>query len=131
MNTFSGYIEIEVDGRKMPFKFGSNAYALFCQMRGIEFWQLAESGVFGRIDEEGKIVQLPDFGALRDLFFCAHQAAMRSKGESEMVNTYQLGDILDEYPEVVIQLQTAMINAKLMGFKTEDIKPPKAEVKKK
>lgn len=133
MNNFSGYTEIEVEGRILPFKFGTNAYALFCQMREIEFWQLAETGVFGKVDDKGNVLQAPEFTALRDLFFSAHQAAMRSKGQKEMVNEYQLGDLIDEYPEIIEQLSKTLSQAKLMGFnasKLSDMSVEKDEKKK-
>ncbi len=46
MNTLSGYIELDL-GEPVPFKFGTNAYALFCEKRKIEFHQMPETGVFG------------------------------------------------------------------------------------
>lgn len=129
MNTFSGYIEITLGDYLLPFKFGSNAYGLFCAMHSLEFWQIAESGVFGKT-EDGVMTQPPDYGKLRDLFFCAHQAAMRSKGEKELVNLYLFGDLLDETEGVVEKLQEAVVQAKMMGFTLSDLAKGK-EVKKK
>ena len=127
MNPMSGYIELKMGDTTLPFKFGSNAYGLFCAMHGLEFWQLSESGVFGRTDDKGELISIPDFGKLRDLFFCAHQSAMRSKGESEMINLYAFGDLLDETEGAVTRLQEAMMSARMMGFELGSV----TEVKKK
>ena len=137
MNTFSGYIEVELkvsyseEKQLIPFKFGSNAYSLFCGMHDLELWEIAESGVFGELDESGKeFKKLPDISKLRDLFFCAHQAAMRSKGKTEMVTLYEFGDILDETPGIIEKLQSAVIQSKILGFDLSMLAKG-AEVKKK
>ena len=124
MNTFSGYIEIDFSGERLPFMFGSNAYALFCEKHKIEFWQIAESGIFG---SEGKP---PDIFKLRELFYFAHVSAMRSKGENPMVNEFRFGDLLDNTEGAIPQLQTAVINAKMLGFSLAELSKGE-EVKKK
>lgn len=130
MNTFSGYIEVDLSGELLPFKFGSNAYGLFCEMHKIEFWQISESGIFGRVDDAGNVVSPPDYTKLRDLFWCAHVAAMRSQGKSEMVNLFKFGDLLDETEGAVQKLQEAVINAKMLGFNLSELAKGN-EVKKK
>lgn len=131
MTEFSGYIEVDLGlPEPVPFKFGSNAYGLFCIMHSLEFWQLSESGIFGKTDEDGKLIEAPDWTKLRDLFFCAHQAAMRSKGKSEMINLFKFGDILDETEGLIEKLQGAVVKAKMMGFTLEELAKGK-EVKKK
>jgi len=130
MNTFSGYIEVDFSGERLPFKFGSNAYGLFCEMHKIEFWQIADSGIFGQVDDNGVLITPPDYTKLRDLFWCAHVAAMRSQGKTEMVNIYRFGDLLDETEGVVSKLQDAVINAKMLGFKLSELAKGN-EVKKK
>jgi hypothetical protein len=124
MNTFSGYIEIDFSGERLPFMFGSNAYALFCEKYKIEFWQIAESGIFG---SEGKP---PDIFKLRELFYFAHVSAMRSRGENPMVNEFRFGDLLDNTEDAVSQLQGAVINAKMLGFTLVELAKGN-EVKKK
>ena len=124
MNTLSGYIEIDFSGERLPFQFGSNAYALFCEKYKIEFWQIAESGIFG---SEGKP---PDIFKLRELFYFAHVSAMRSRGEPVMVNEYRFGDLLDNTEGAIGQLQTAVVNAKMLGFSLAELAKG-TEVKKK
>lgn len=107
MNQLSGYTEIELNGEVFPFKFGTNCWALFCEMRKIEF------------SDVGNIST--DFLALRDLFYCAHTAAMRSKGESPKVNIDAFGDLLDETPGIVQKLNETMLTAKIMGFSFSEL----------
>ena len=114
MNALSGYIELEMAGQVLPFKFGSNAWALFCEMHKIEFSQIGTSGVFGKVD--GDNISAPDIIALRDLFFCAYQAAMRSRGELVNLNVDSFGDMLDETKGAVLKLQEVMLTAKIMGY---------------
>ena len=124
MNTFSGYIEVDFGGERLPFMFGSNAYALFCEKYKIEFWQIAESGIFG---SEGKP---PDIFKLRELFYFAHVSAMRSRNEQPMVNEFRFGDLLDNTEGAVSQLQGAVVNAKMLGFTLVELAKGN-EVKKK
>ena len=128
MNPLSGYVEIEMGDKTLPFKFGSNAFGLFCASRGLEFWQIAESGVFGKM-VDGKLVA-PDFTAMRDLCFYAHQAAMRSKGEKELVNQFAFGDLLDETVGALEQLQGAIFTAKMLGFTVSELNEKAEESKK-
>jgi hypothetical protein len=90
-------------------------------MHNLEFWQLSESGVFGRTDDKGELISAPDYTKLRDLFWCAHQAAMRAKGESEIVNLYAFGDLLDETEGAIEQLQGTLIKAKMMGLTLSEL----------
>lgn len=124
MNTLSGYIEIDFGSERLPFQFGSNAYALFCEKYKIEFWQIADSGIFGN---EGKP---PDIFKLRELFYFAHVSAMRSRGEQAMVNEFRFGDLLDNTEGAVAELQTAVVNAKMLGFSLVELAKGN-EVKKK
>ena len=124
MNTLSGYIEVDFGGERLPFQFGSNAYALFCEKYKIEFWQIATSGIFG--DKETPT----DIFKLRELFYFAHVSAMRSRGEQAMVNEYRFGDLLDNTEGAIGQLQTAVVNAKMLGFSLAELAKG-TEVKKK
>lgn len=105
MNQLSGYCEIEMGGEVLPFKFGTNCWALFCEMRKIEFSDIAESGVFRRNPV-----------ALRDLYYCAYKAAIRAKGEVIKLNLEAFGDLLDETAGATDTLQDTFLTAKLMGY---------------
>jgi len=105
MNQFSGYTEIEMGGQTLPFKFGTNCFALFCEMRKIEFHEIVDTGVFGS-----------NLVARRDLYHCAYVAAMRSKGKQAELNLEAFGDLLDETEGVSEKLLDTFMTAKFMGF---------------
>ena len=130
MNQLSGYVEITFGDQVLPFKFGTNAWALFCEMKGIEFGGIMSSGVFGTY-ENGEITKPPDILALLDLFYCAHKAAMRAK-DLQPVNKETFCDMLDETSGAMLDLQKAMLTAKLMGYNlTELAELGKKKVEKK
>lgn len=110
MNALSGYCELNMAGEIVPFKFGTNCWALFCESRKIEFSDIATSGAFSG-----------DFVALRDLFYAAHVAAMRSKGEQTKLTLEAFGDLLDETTGAIQQLQDTMLTAKIMGFTFKEL----------
>lgn len=115
MNALSGYIELELGDQVLPFKFGSNAWALFCEMHKIEFFQIADSGVFGKV-EEGEVVSPPNIERLRELYYCAYQSAMRSKGEKVTINMFAFNDLLDETKGAVLKLQEVMLTSRILGY---------------
>jgi len=115
MNTLSGYVEVTIAGEVLPFKFGTNAWALFCEMHKIELFQIAESGILGKVDEQGNISS-PDLSKLRDIFYCGYQSACRSQRKEVKYNLFEFGDMLDESFDAVKELQKAMLTAKVMGF---------------
>jgi hypothetical protein len=120
MNALSGYIELSLGDEVLPFKFGTNAWALFCDMRKIEFGDIANSGIFGKY-EDGKVIKGPDFIALRDLYYCAYQAAVRAKDEVVKLNIERFTDLLDDTQDAIFKLQEVMIKAKIMGYNLTEL----------
>lgn len=55
---------------------------------------------------------------------------MRSRGEQPMVNEFRFGDLLDNTEGAVAELQTAVVNAKMLGFTLVELAKGN-EVKKK
>ena len=120
MNQFSGYIELTLDGEVMPFKFGTNAWALFSEKYRIELWQIGSSGLFGKMEGK-KMVQPPDIIKLRDLFYFAYESACRARDEKPKINIFRFGDMLDEDSTAFIKLQETMIQSKMFGFTLVDL----------
>jgi hypothetical protein len=114
MNQLSGYTEIEWGGKVYPFKFGTNAWAIFCQDRGIEFGQIGDTGVFGKWEGE-QMVKGPNMIALFDLYYCAYVSAVRAKGEKPQPKEFIM-DILDDVEGSFAELQDTMVRGKLLGF---------------
>jgi hypothetical protein len=117
MNALSGYCEIKMGDDTLPFKFGTNCWALFCEMHKVEL---------GEIDSSLS----DDLLALRDFFYCAYKSAVRSKGETVKYNIEAFGDLLDETEGAVSQLYDTMRTAKIMGFTFDEL-TKKEESKKK
>lgn len=116
----SGYVEVNVGEDVMAFKFGTNAYALFCELHKIELYQVGESGVFGTW--EGKnMVKPPDIIKMRDLFHCAYVANCRAKSIPVKYNLYEFGDILDEDNTLMLRLQETMVTSKMFGFNLKEL----------
>lgn len=105
MNQLSGYCEIKMGDEVLPFKFGTNSWALFCEMRKVEFHEIVSTGVFDK-----------NLVARRDLYYCAHMAALRSKGEEIKHNLESFGDLLDETEGASETLLDTFLTAKFMGF---------------
>lgn len=103
MNALSGYCEIKMGDDTLPFKFGTNSWALFCEMHKLEFSDV-ETSLSG------------NFIALRDFFYCAYKAAVRANGDLVKYNVDKFGDMLDETEGAVEQLHNTMLTAKIMGF---------------
>jgi hypothetical protein len=120
MNPLSGYIELDLNGEILPFKFGTNAWSLFCEKHSLEFHQIASSGVFGKVtgkDESGKdIISAPDVFALADLYYFAYVSAIRAKKEIQKINFEQFIELLDETPGAMVELQKVMLQAKVLGY---------------
>lgn len=104
MNQLSGYCEIDMGGQTLPFKFGTNCFALFCEMRKIEFHEIVPTGVFGS-----------NLIARRDLYYCAYRAAQRAKG-AECISIEAFGDMLDESEGASEKLLETFLTAKFMGY---------------
>lgn len=126
MNQLRGYIEIG-EG-KVPFKFGTNAWARFCESRSIEFGDILTCGIFGQWKEEevkGKsetvMVKAPDVLLLADLFFHAHICA------GGTLTKDQVFDLLDESEGAFELLQQTMLRGKILGFSLSGDGSGKAE----
>ena len=113
MNGLRGFIEIEWSGKTYPFRFNTNAWALFCEARGIEFGQITDTGVFG-FWKGKEMVEPPRVLVLLDVFYAAHVSACRAK-DVKPVTKEEIIDLVDEVPDFMERLQTAMLKGKLLG----------------
>jgi hypothetical protein len=123
MNTLSGYTEIELAGEVIPFKFGTNAWSLFCEKKNIEFYEIFKSGIFGKfgdfgVNEKGEPITYkpePDIFALQELFYFAYVTAKRMKKETAF--TYEeFTAMMDETPGAMVALQKVLLESKVMGY---------------
>ncbi len=110
MNERSGYTELEVEGVVIPFKFGTNAYALYCEMHGCDLHEIIGTGLFG--DTEKNVP--PSIMRLRELFFCAYRTACALKNEPVKYNIHQITEFIDD-TDGLAKLQSAMVKSHVMG----------------
>ena len=100
----SGYHEATINGKKMPLKFGTNAFELLTTMHNKDLSGLDE------------ILNSP--GGMRDLVFCAAKAVQLAKGQELKVNVYEIGDWLDEMEQKDLDaIMKAFGEAKVYGNK--------------
>jgi hypothetical protein len=125
MNPLSGYIELELAGEVLPFKFGSNAWALFCCRYKLELYQIADSGIFGKVekqeDDTSKVITPPSIEKMKELYYDAHVSAMRSAGKPVTINEFKFNDLLDETPDAMLRLQEAFLTSRMLGFTFAEI----------
>ncbi len=129
MNNLSGYGVFEIAGEKLPFKFGVNAYALFCQYRGVDLDKIATTGLYGEYDSDGKPTKDPDVKANIELAYFAYQTACQMKGEDTRFNLITFQEMMQEEYDVLVKLFTLNLESKLMGRTLTEI--AQDETKKK
>lgn len=108
MNDLSGYGEIKIGENTLPFKFGTNAYRLLCQHRGVELHQLGE--VFS------------DPFALIELAYFAYVTAVRMAGS---VTTYGLDsfvEIVGDNADIIPEFEKLITTSKMWGVAVGDTK---------
>jgi len=123
MNKKSGYIEKKIGENIIPFKFGMNAFAKFCELQNIN---LAQMG----------IVLQPNLPALlsamRDLLYSAAYAAIKSEGKEVTFTPETVGDWIDEMPQSDFnEILETMQSAKLMGNSLSQVVEKKTITTKK
>lgn len=102
MNEASGYGEIKLGDKTLPFKFGTNAYYLFCKHRGIELSQLGEA--FG------------DPFAIIELAYFAHVSAQRIKGKQTDVNIDEFIELVGDNKDMLPEFEKLIMSSKMWGF---------------
>jgi hypothetical protein len=120
MNQLSGYDVFEVAGEKLPFKYGVNAFALFCKHRGIELGQLPETGLYG-VFQGTEMLRAPDMIANIELAYFAYVTAVRMKGEEPGYNLCQFTEMIGETRDIIQKLQELLLTCRTMGYTFEEI----------
>ena len=115
MNDYSGYGEIKIGDKTLPFKFGTNAYRLFCQYRNIDLNQMAEA--------------FNDPFAVVELAYFAYVTAMRIKDKLTDIGFDEFVEIVGDTKDVIPELEKLIVTAKTWGY-TRDELTEAAEKKK-
>ena len=120
MNPLSGYTELELAGEKLSYKFGTNAWSLYCEKRKIEFYDIFKSGIFGRYgkDAEGNDIfnAEPDIFVLQELYYFAYVTDCRIKKVPVRFCFEEFTALMDETPGAMVALQKVLLEAKVMGY---------------
>jgi hypothetical protein len=115
MNPLSGYTEIELNGETLPFKFGTNAWALFCEKRKLEFSDIFKSGIFGKFEGD-EYNPSPDIFALQELYYYAYVTACRMKKDAVKYNYEEFSAFMDETPGAMVALQKVLLESRVLGY---------------
>ena len=101
MNDLSGYGEIKIGDKTLPFKFGTNAYRLFCQNRGI--------------DLPGMATAFKDPFALLELAYFAYVSAVRINGGVTDVGLDAFIELVGDNDDIVPEFEKLIESSKMWG----------------
>lgn len=101
MNELSGYGELQIGDKTLPFKFGLNAYQLFCSYFEIELHQLPE--------------KLKDPFALVVLAYFAHVSNERIGGRQTDVTIDWFIEAAGDTEGILEEIQRLIVKSKYWG----------------
>lgn len=107
MNDLSGYGELTLRGKLMPFKFGTNAYRLFCRHRGIDLGDIGEA--------------FKDPFAILELAFFAYQTAVRMNGDTPHTDLDTFIDMVGDEQGVLSEFEKLIIASKMWGYTVNEL----------
>ena len=97
----SGYGEVKLGDKTLPFKFGTNAYRLLCNHRGIELHQLGEA--------------FTDPFALVELAYFAYVTAVRMRNGLTEVSLDEFVELVGDSDDIVPQFEKLITSSKVWG----------------
>ena len=107
MNDLSGYGELTLRGEVMPFKFGTNAYRLFCKHRSIELGDIGEA--------------FKDPFAILELAFFAHQTAVRMNGGVPKLDLDTFVDMVGDEQGALSEFERLIVASKMWGYTVNEL----------
>ena len=102
MNDYSGYGEIKIGDKTLPFKFGTNAYRLLCKDRNLELFEI------------GKAFEDPF--AMIDLAYFAHVTANRIAGKVTEISIDEFTDIVGDTKGILNEFEKLINESKMWGM---------------
>lgn len=130
MNELSGYGVFEVAGEQVPFKFGVNAYSLFCKSRGIDLGEIGETGLYGTFKGE-EMIKAPDMTATIELAYFAYVTARRMKGGEPEHTLTEFTEMVGDTKDVLSQFQNLMLTSRILGYTFPELAEKGNAAKKK
>lgn len=107
MNDLSGYGEIKVGTKVLPFKFGTNAERLFCQYHEIDLDQLDR--------------KLAGFG-FYELSYFAYVTAVRMKNELSDIGMDAFIEMAGDKEGFIEEAQKIFMASRVFGLTIEELK---------
>ena len=108
MNSMSGYGEIKIGEEQFKFKFGLNAFQMFCEHRKISLGQIGEA--------------LSETMALIELSYFAHVTETRMRGKEPYCGLVAFVEAVNEDDTMAIlhQVNDIMTTSKFLGKTVEE-----------
>lgn len=126
MNKISGFKEYEIGGQVRPFKFGTNATALYLEHRGEKLKDFNKSfslEAFRDMEITG--------AETRDLIWACLQDGARIKGEDRDFDVYDVGDWIDEAGSEIVQDMLSVVYSSYLSNAKKAVEKAKESAKKK
>ena len=118
-NKLSGYVEKTILGKKVGFKFGTNAFYEFCDMKNCELEDIDKHLLLPKKNPKNK-KEAPRINerAMVDLIYCAAKAHCLSSEKEITFNRYVVADWIDDMEQDDFNdIVEALNNSKVMGKK--------------
>lgn len=105
-NKLKGFTTINIGGKKRPFKFGTNATALYCNMKDCSI------GEFQKQISHEKLKNMDIKGdEVRDLLWAGLVAGCKSEKTEVEFDEYDVGDWIDEMPQEELNKAFSVLSA--------------------
>ena len=114
MNELSGYGEVKLGDKTLPFKFGANADYLLCKHRNIELNELSKA--------------LADPFALIELSYFAYVTAMRIKDKPTDVGMDEFFDLVGDNKDILPEFEKIIMSSKMWGFTVAELADTKKNI---
>jgi hypothetical protein len=115
MNDYSGYGEIKIGDKTLPFKFGTNAYRLLCQHRNIDLHQIGEA--------------FKDPFAIIELAYFAYVTAVRMANSVTEISLDTFIELVGDEKDIIPEFEKLIVGSKMWGYTVSEL-TDKAEKKK-
>ena len=117
MNDYSGYGEVKLGDRVLPFKFGTNATALFCKAHNIDLFEI------------GSIMTGPL--AILEYAYYAYVTAQRINRQTVDVTIDEFMNLVDDNKDAITLFDNLIMSSKILGFTIEELVKEGAALAKK
>lgn len=115
MNKFLGEIRLNIGGESRLFKFGTNATAVFCNIRNIKLTEVDKALNISNMDIE----------AVRDFIFAGLVAGCYTEKKQVDFDRFSVGDWIDAMPQEELNKAFGVVTTKRESGTNATKKKPK------